>query len=263
MSSKIKRKVAMCFMAHPDDCEFQVAGTLALLKKKGWEIHIVSSTPGDCGSMVLGPQQIGDIRKKENAAAAKLIGATYHCLELRDLYVTFDHDSIRRAMTLTRSIGPSLIFTHSLQDYMGDHEETAKLARSVSIGSFVPNTCSGPIHEGAGMPHFYYADPAGLKDYFGRRPIATTYVDISSVIKTKENMLKAHASQRQWLLDHYGVDEYTRLLREGGQIRGSEIGVQFAEGFRQHKGQGYPQDCILTAELGEKLVTSKEVPAVG
>lgn len=249
--AKLKRKVALCLMAHPDDCEFMVAGTLALLAKKGWEVHIVSSTPGDCGSMELGPQQISEIRRKENTASAKIIGATYHCLEFRDLYVTFDKESIRRTLSLVRQIGPTLMFTHSLQDYMGDHEETAKLARSASIGYFVPNTCSGPIPPGSGMPYFYYADPAGNVDYFGNPAIATTYVDITSVMATKRRMLKAHASQRAWLRAHYGVDEYLRLQEAGSRMRGNDIGVKYAEGFRQHKGQGYPQDCILKQELGD------------
>lgn len=256
--AELKRKVAMCMMAHPDDCEFQVAGTLALLAKKGWEVHIVTSTPGDCGSMVLGPEEIAAVRRKEGAAAADIIGATYHCMELRDLYVTYDKDSIRRAMSLTRKIAPSVIFTHSLQDYMLDHEITAQLARTVSIGYFVPNTCNGPIAQGSGMPYLYYADPAGTVDYFGNRAIATTYVNVSEVMDTKRSMLKAHASQREWLMAHYGIDEYVRLLEAGGEGRGKEIGVKYAEGFRQHKGQGYPQDCVLRNELGDAMV--KHVP---
>lgn len=249
------RKVAMCMMAHPDDCEFQVAGTLAHLAKKGWEIHIVTATPGDCGSMTQGPDAIARTRRAENVASAKIIGATYHCLELRDLYVTYDHDAIRRAVSVARHIGPTLVFTHSLQDYMLDHEITAQLARTATIGSFVPNTCGGPIIPGTGMPHFYYADPAGTVDYFGNRPIATTYVNITKTMPVKEKMLKAHASQREWLMAHYGIDEYARLMREGGAGRGAEIGVKYAEGFRQHKGQGYPKECILSQELGDLVVS--------
>lgn len=245
-----KRKVAMCLMAHPDDCEFMVAGTLALLAKKGWEIHIVSSTPGDCGSMELGPEQIAAVRRAENAKSAALIGATYHCLELRDLYVTYDKDSIRRAMSVTRAIGPTLMFTHPPQDYMLDHEVTHQLARTASIGSFVPNTVNGPVQPGAATPHLYYADPAGTLDYWGNRPPASTYVDITAAMGTKEEMLKAHASQRSWLQAHYRVDEYVLLMQRGSQVRGEEIGVRYAEGFRQHRGQGYPQDDVLAAELG-------------
>ena len=68
------KKTALAFCAHPDDVEFMCAGTLALLHKKGWQIHIATMTPGDCGSMELSPAQISKVRKKEAAASAKLAG---------------------------------------------------------------------------------------------------------------------------------------------------------------------------------------------
>lgn len=248
------RKVAMSLMAHPDDCEFMVAGTLALLAEKGWEIHIVTATAGDCGSATLAPGAISAIRREEGCKAAAVIGAHYHCLELRDMRVVFDHDSIERACRVTREIDPSIVLTHALQDYMLDHEETAKLARSASLSTIVPNAAAGGIREGATTPYLYYADPTGLVDYYGNEPIATTYVDVSSVIKTKERMLKCHASQRQWLMD-FGLDHYVSMMHDGGRKRGSQINVKFAEGFRQHKGLAYPKDCILTRELGPLVVT--------
>jgi LmbE family N-acetylglucosaminyl deacetylase len=45
-------KTALSIIAHPDDVEFVCAGALALLKQKGWDIHIATMTPGDCGSAV-------------------------------------------------------------------------------------------------------------------------------------------------------------------------------------------------------------------
>ncbi len=50
------RKVVLALMAHPDDAEFMCAGTLALLKRRGWEILIGTMTPGDCGSDLLPPR---------------------------------------------------------------------------------------------------------------------------------------------------------------------------------------------------------------
>ncbi len=85
-----EKKIAMCLMAHPDDCEFLAGGTLALLGLKGWELHIVTMTPGDCGAADQGPDQIARTRRLEGAKAARILGGTYHCLESRDLYVTFD-----------------------------------------------------------------------------------------------------------------------------------------------------------------------------
>ena len=45
-----KRIVAI--LAHPDDAEFMCAGTLSLFRNRGWEVHIVTMTPGDKGSAV-------------------------------------------------------------------------------------------------------------------------------------------------------------------------------------------------------------------
>jgi len=42
-------KTVLSFGAHPDDAEFFCVGTLALLHKKGWQIHTATMTPGDCG----------------------------------------------------------------------------------------------------------------------------------------------------------------------------------------------------------------------
>jgi LmbE family N-acetylglucosaminyl deacetylase len=250
------RKVAMCLMAHPDDCEFLAAGTLALLARRGWEIHIVTMTPGDVGSMTYSPVAIAEIRRKEGAKAAAVIGGHYHCLESRDLLVTFDENTLRRAYSLTREIGPTVMFTHSLECYMLDHEITARVARSASFAFPIPNIAPGAPPPGAHVPHLYYADPLEGLDPYGRLVQPTTYVDISSVMPTKTKMLHAHASQRAWLRAHHGVDEYTRSMKEWGRRRGAEVGVKYAEGFRQHKGHGYPRDCVLAKELG-KLVVSK------
>jgi LmbE family N-acetylglucosaminyl deacetylase len=258
-----RRRVALCLMAHPDDCEFLAAGTLALLAQRGWQVHIATATPGDCGTTTLGPQAIAALRRQEAAAAAARIGAEYHCLELRDLHVTYGDDAIRRALELCRAIAPTLVLTHALQDYMPDHEETARLARTASLGFFVPNACGGPITPGVGMPYLYYADPIGLTDLVGRPAPAGLVIDIGTVYETKRQMLAAHTSQRDWLRAHYGTDDYLDNMTQWSRQRGHLIGKEYGEGFRQHKGYGYPADCILARELGTLVVTAPPDPNPG
>ena len=255
--AKLVRKVAMCLMAHPDDCEILAAGTLALLAKRGWQIHIVTMTPGDCGSMNLGPAKIAAVRRAEGAAAAKVIGATYHCLESRDLKVVLDAETVARGLHLTRQIAPSLVFTHSQVDYMLDHEQTAKIARTLTFGYGVPNATTGPIRAGSMLPYLYYADPIEGTDPYGQRIDATTHVDITGSMVTKTRALKAHASQRDWLMQHHGMDQYVKSMQHWAGLRGKEVGVKHAEGFRQHKGHPYPHDCVLKNQLGT-LVTCTE-----
>ena len=57
-------KTVLAIVAHPDDAEFNCAGTLALLKEKGWKVEIASMTAGDCGSMEYDRQEISTIRRK-------------------------------------------------------------------------------------------------------------------------------------------------------------------------------------------------------
>jgi len=64
-------KSALCIVAHPDDAEFQCAGTLALLAEKGWKIVIATMTPGQAGSEKIGPEEISRIRHLESANMLK------------------------------------------------------------------------------------------------------------------------------------------------------------------------------------------------
>src|SRR5687767_11293016 len=112
-------------MAHPDDAEFLCAGTLIRLQKKGWEVHIASMTPGDCGSKELPRDKIAGVRIGEGRAAAEMIGAKYYCLDFRDLLVSYDAPTIRRVVELIRKVDPAIVISHPPQDYMPDHEFTS------------------------------------------------------------------------------------------------------------------------------------------
>jgi hypothetical protein len=100
-------------------------------------------------------------------------------------------------------------------------------------------------------------DPIGGKDKFGAPIKATTLVNISDTMQLKEEMFMCHASQRSWLKTHHGIDDYVHSsLKELSARRGNEIGVAFAEGFRQHLGHAFPQDNILQKELEGLVYTT-------
>ncbi len=88
--------------AHPDDVEFQCAGTLILLREAGHRVTIATMTPGDCGSAVHDAEAISTIRREEARAAASMIGADYLCLEFRDLAVFNDDESRSITSPITR-----------------------------------------------------------------------------------------------------------------------------------------------------------------
>ena len=246
--------VVLSVLAHPDDAEFLCAGTMArLVREHGWEAHIATMTPGDCGSAELGPEEIARVRRGEGAAAAALIGATYHCLEERDLLVFYNEPTLEKVIRLFRAVKPTVVITHSPADYMLDHEQTSVVTRAAAFGAPIRNMFCDRGHAPAleHIPHLYYADPIEGKDPLGRRIEAGFAVDIAATLDVKREMLCAHASQREWLLQHHGMDEYVAAMEEWAHQRGAECGVSAAEGFRQHLGHSYPQDNLLLRMLTE------------
>jgi LmbE family N-acetylglucosaminyl deacetylase len=239
------RKVALSFLAHPDDAEILCAGTLIRLKEAGWEIHIATATPGDCGTMDRDRWDISAVRTQEAAAAAKLIGATYHCIDERDGMVVYDKPAIQKTVDLFRRVAPSLVFTHAPRDYMMDHEEASKLARAASFIYGAPNITTVPRHPESRVPYLYYCDPVGLADPLGQPVTPSMLIDISGQIEQKSKMLACHASQREWLRAHHGMDEYIDAMKRAAEARGKEAGVAYAEGFLQHRGHPYPHDDVL------------------
>jgi LmbE family N-acetylglucosaminyl deacetylase len=245
--------VVLSILAHPDDAEFLCAGTMLRLKREhNWAVHIASMTAGDCGSMEHLPAEISWIRRGEGARAAESIGGKYHCLEERDLLIVYSEQTLEKVTRLLRELKPRIVLTHSPSDYMVDHEETSRIVRAAAFGAPIPNFLSNrklakPLPH---IPHLYYCDPIEGKDHVGQSIAPGFCIDISSMIEEKAAMLACHASQREWLLKHHGMDHYINSMRGWGAHRGKACGVAYAEGFRQHLGHSYPQDNLLGQLLG-------------
>ena len=251
----------LAVMAHPDDVELLCAGTLILLKRAGWEVHIATMTAGDLGSMKHSRAAIAKIRRKEAAASARLLGADYTCLGFDDLTVAYGADSKRVVTGLLRAVAPDLLILHSPDCYMADHTESARIAREAAFASTIPNWKASfkgrPVKACGTMPAILYADPIDHVDALGRRVPAHYVVDITSVLDQKEKMLASHDSQRSWLREQHGEDEYLHWMRRMGADRARDLkdpAVLAAEGFRPHLGHGFPRQDHLTAALGASVV---------
>jgi LmbE family N-acetylglucosaminyl deacetylase len=246
MSDEPQRRVAMSLLAHPDDAEILCAGTLIRLADAGWEIHIATVANGDCGSMLLGRAEIAEARRREGIAAAEKIGAAYHCLNEPDVHVVFDKPTIQKSIDLLRGVAPTLLFTHPRHDYMLDHEQTHLLARAAGFSYPIPNATTLPLVDGSAIPWLYYCDPVEARDpYTGSAVTPTTAVDISAQLERKVEMLACHASQRDWLRAHHGMDKYIEAMKRISAERGRQIGVASAEAFVQHRGHPFPTTDLL------------------
>lgn len=256
----------LALMAHPDDIEITCAGTLILLKAAGWDVHLATMTAGDLGSSTRSRAAISRIRRKEAAASAALLGAGYTCLGIPDLTIAHTERHKRMVTGLLRVVRPDLLITHPPVDYMADHEMTSYLARDAAFGSTIPNwralPPSGvrvrrPAPPCEALPALLFADPIDLATPHGGRAAARFLVDISDVIDHKAAMLAAHASQRAWLHEQHGEDEYLHWMRRVGASRATDFGrrgVTYAEGFVPYLGHAFPKHDVLTEALGKRRV---------
>lgn len=244
----------LAVFAHPDDAEFLAAGTLAHLARRGHKTHIVTMTAGDCGSTVLPPAKIARIRRKEAGRAARLIDADYSCLEQKDLLVLYDQATIRKVMELVRRAAADLVFTHSPSDYMVDHENTSRLVMTACFGGLIGNFKTGARKPAAPLrtvPHLYYAQPFGNRGILGDEIRPRLAVEIGETLATKEKMLACHESQNAFLAAQQRISDIQAKLRQMARRAGELSGVEWAEGFRQHLGQGFPENNVLADLLGE------------
>ena len=246
----------LSILAHPDDAEFLCAGVHARLRREhGWAVHVATMTAGDCGSAEHTPGEIARIRRAEGTAAAAAIGATYHCLEELDLRVVFGERPLEKVCRLMNLVCPRVVITHSPEDYHLDHEQTSHIVRAAAFAAPIPNFLHRPGHAEPHppldrIPHLYYCDPLEGKDQFGR-PIDPAFrIDITGAIEEKARMLACHESQRAWLRKHHGVDSLLDSMRDWSRSRGTDAGVAYAEGFRQHLGHSFPQGNLLGELLG-------------
>lgn len=239
-------------MAHPDDTEILAAGTLFLLKNRGWEIGIATMTAGDRGSATQTREEISRIRLLEARDAAAFLGARYSCAGLNDIEIFANAENLRRVVEVMRTFNPDVVITHSPADYMLDHEEASRMVRAAAFAMPIPLYETGRI-PAAGVagatPALYYADPIEGIDIFGCRIRPHFYVDITSQMEPKREMLSLHKSQRDWMRKHHRIDEYLDRMTSWGEQYGCECGVRFAEGFRQHLGHGYPHDPLIQLAL--------------
>ncbi len=240
----------LAIMPHPDDMEILCAGTLLCLADAGCRLHVMTMTAGDQGSPDRPREQIASIRRAEAERGAGTVGASYACLEFDDVRIVFDNPARERVAAALRRVNPFLVITTPPDDYMYDHIITAWLVRDACFNAPMPNYATpGGESPTSGVPYLYYTDPVEGNDMFGERVTPTCIVDISDRIEAKSAALACHESQRIWLRSQHGMDDYVASMRRWSARRGEDIGVSFAEGFRQHRGHPHPTDDVVTRML--------------
>ena len=223
----------LAVVAHPDDADCLSAGTLARAKADGAEIGICVLCKGDKGQPDPPIANLGAVRKREMAAAAKLLGAGLLWAGFGDGQLADTPVQRKKLIELFRRFRPTLVLAHSAEDYHADHRAASSLAEAASWFS----TSAGHKTQSAAMttqPALWWMDTVNMS---GFQP--EFYVDVSDYVEVKRRMLACHKSQLR--RGHHPQDgpggdfspleeQMLRQLR----ARGAQADVAAAEAFRSH-----------------------------
>ena len=249
----------LAVFAHPDDIEFVAAGTLLRLRAAGWQIHYLNLSGGDCGSMTTSADEMRAIRAQEGRAAAAMLGAEFHESLASDLCIFYEERLLRRLAAIVRQVQPRIVLTHSPEDYMEDHMNTARLAVTAAFARGMPNfTTDPPVAPIAGDVAVYHAMPHGLCDGLRRPVVPDLFVDTTAMQAVKRQALAAHASQKEWLDATQGMDSYLDAGDAAARAVGRMSGrFHYAEGWRRrlHLGLSATDDDPLAATLPSQVVS--------
>ena len=252
---------ALAIAAHPDDIEFVMAGTLLLLRQAGWDIHYLNLSSGNLGSTVTRPAETARVRRREAQQAARLLGATWHAPFCADLHIFYDAPSLRRLCAVIRAVDPTVILTHSPQDYMEDHMNTSRLAVSAAFVRAMPGYRTSPPRRAVSSPvTIYHANPHGLRDQLRRAIRPGAFVDTTSVQERKHAALACHRSQQGFLDETQHMNSYLQTMTDFSRQVG-KLSRRFthAEGWRRHLHWGFCEEDAdpLRDALGDRYLIDR------
>lgn len=228
---------ALLIFAHPDDETFGTGGTIAKLVKKGVNVNVITATAGQAGQTgeygKITPEELGEIRKKEQAGAAGILGISKtHYLGLMDGQL-YKHKITKLAdmiLPLIKVENPDIVITfekngasnhpdhkrisyavtHAFREYMKTAKKHIRLYYLAVPKSYLAE------YEKAGIMMTAFGKPKGTPD----RHI-TTVMDISDVFEIKDRAAKAHKTQKKdWdrflkRMDHVDLKkEFFELIAE-------------------------------------------------
>src|SRR6478609_163048 len=108
---------------HPDDQELAMGGTIALLVAAGHRVTLVDMTTGE-------PTPFGseEIRAKEAAAAARVLGVNRVSAGLKNREVLHTLEARHRVAAIYRQLRPDIVFVPYGHDAHPDHVAVTRIA---------------------------------------------------------------------------------------------------------------------------------------
>jgi LmbE family N-acetylglucosaminyl deacetylase len=217
---------AMVIVAHPDDAEFTMAGTVATWTGAGCRVTYVVCTDGNAGSHEPGMtrEKLAEIRRTEQrAACARLEVSEVVFLGYDDGLLQPTLDLRRDLVRAIRRYKPEVVLTADPTRFLsGDryiNHPDHRAAGQAALDAVAPAAQMPLLWPETGDPHKVHR----VYVYGNNEP--NEWVDISATIDQKIAALKEHASQM-------GDWDPTERIKGWASHVGEEKGLAFAEAFR-------------------------------
>lgn len=191
-------------LAHPDDAEIWVGGTLAR--------HVAD---GDDALICCLAGEPGSLRANEAGEGAQLLGAEVTLLSQPDRHMRLSDELVRDLAGVLTDYRPSIVVTHWEHDSHPDHvlanaATRAAIVAAAGLSRNLEMVLACDTYLGSGRDGMFTPD---------------VYVDISEVWETKLAAIRQHASQ--------DPENYVQAIERQCWLHGARAKVRYAEGFRR------------------------------
>ncbi|MCA9119288.1 MAG: PIG-L family deacetylase [Planctomycetaceae bacterium] len=246
----------IAFGAHPDDCEFQMAGTAVKWTELGHHVKLVSVTNGDIGHWREAGGPLAKRRTAEVHEAARRIGTTAEVLDIHDGELLPTLENRQKITRLIREWKADIVIAHRPNDYHPDHRYTGVLVQDSAFMVAVPFFCPdvpplkrNPVFtyfpDGFQKPNPFLPDViVSIDDVFEKKMDAidalVSQVYEGGALGSEETLRQRHAdnpiARREWATSSWQnrqgriADKYREALIDW---YGEEAGkaVKYAEAF--------------------------------
>lgn len=213
---------------HPDDVELSCAGTLLKHLAAGKSCGILDLTRGE-----LGTRGSGDLRLKEAAAAAQIMGISVReNLGMADGFFVNDEQHQRAIIRILRKYQPDIVLCNAVSDRHPDHGRAAELVSQACFYSGLRKVST----ELDGQEQAAWR-PKAVYHYIQDRSLQPDLVvDVTPFVEKKMEAIRAYASQfynpdSKEPESPISVKNFFDVVLGKMALYGRDAGYDFAEGF--------------------------------
>lgn len=225
-------KSILVILAHPDDPEFFMGGSIAHWVKAGHQVRYCLFTRGDKGvdGQYVDSRELATQRESEQREAAAMLGVTsVEFLDYEDGYLTPSLDTRREIVRVVRRMKPDIVVTSDPTNFFfrenrinhSDHR-----AAGLIVADAVYPACGNPLY----FPELREEglEPHSVEELWFSLPMPVDFsIDVSETWNLKYKALLKHKSQIK------DPDRLYHNLLNRRTAESSEENPRFVEHFRR------------------------------